>query len=302
MTKRADSNANLPDDAIVITRYAELDRYLRRFAEGHLDLILLLGRPGIGKTEAVKAAVGIDCADGNSALYVEGHAQAFGLYQRLWRYRDCPIVLDDLDRLYAQPDCVRLLKPLCSGRSPKRISWLSRAVDAVIELPETFTTESPVVLIANEWRSLNANVRALEDRAIVLNFDPSNTEVHRAAGCWFPDAAVHGFIGAYLEHAGPVSLRHYDKSSRLRAAGFSDWQKTTLQMMLCDRVLATVAGLQLDGRHKSEAERVERFREETGLSRATYFRVKQRLPTVDPISNAPASHARPRLRLTGRNA
>ena len=41
-------------------------------------------------------------------------------------------------------------------------------------VPSTFTTSSNVILIANEWKSLNPNVRALEDRAIILHFNPSN--------------------------------------------------------------------------------------------------------------------------------
>src|SRR5690606_5288132 len=155
----------LPDDAIVVTNYHDLGRYLFKFAEGSLDLVLLLGQPGIGKTEAVKQALCIDGDSQGQALYVEGHAQPFGLYQQLWRYRDRPVVLDDLDRLYANPDCVRILKPLCNTRRRKRISWLSNAVAAVPELPTEFTTDSNVILIANEWRTINSNVRALEDRS-----------------------------------------------------------------------------------------------------------------------------------------
>ena len=133
MTAKADNSTPMPDDAIVVTNYHDLDRYLCKFAEGSLDLVLLLGKPGIGKTEAVKHALGIDDCRHSKTLYVEGHAQPFGLYQGLWRHRDSPVVLDDLDRLYANPDCVRILKPLYNTRRAKRISWLSNAVTAVPE-------------------------------------------------------------------------------------------------------------------------------------------------------------------------
>ena len=148
MTAKTDNSIPLPDDAIAVTNYHDLGRYLGKFAEGSLDLVLLLGKPGIGKTEAVKQALDIDDRRQSEALYVEGHAQPFGLYQGLWRYRDSPVVLDDLDRLYANPDCVRILKPLCNTRRAKRISWLSNAVTAVPELPtadasEPEATDSP---------------------------------------------------------------------------------------------------------------------------------------------------------------
>jgi hypothetical protein len=168
VTAKTDNSIPMPEDAIVVANYHDLDRYLCKFADGSLDIVLLLGKPGIGKTESVKQALGIDDSRHGRTLYVEGHAQPFGLYQELWHHRDSPVVLDDLDRLYANPDCVRILKPLCNMRRAKRISWLSNAVAAVPELPTEFTTTSNVMLIANEWRSLNGNVRALSSNEYVF--------------------------------------------------------------------------------------------------------------------------------------
>lgn len=273
-----------PDDAIVVGTYSELDRYLRKFAEGALDLVLLLGPPGIGKTEAVKGVLGIEPEGTSRALYVEGHMQPFGLYQGLWLHRNRPVVLDDLDRLYAKPDCVRLLKPLCNARRLKRISWLSNAVACVPNLPTEFTTESRVILIANEWRTLNANVRALEDRSIILWFAPSPMEIHRQTADWFDDPEVYAFVGAYLAHIPQLSMRYYDKGKRLKTAGFLDWKKSLLQMMLPERITAVVAGLQLDPRLTSDLQRVAQFVAETGLSRRTYFRLKKRLPQPAPTA------------------
>src|SRR5205823_6657779 len=156
-----------PDDTIAVTTYAQLHRYLHKFAEGQLGLLLLLGRHGTGKTCAAKRALGIGLPEQSAALpsqgalYVEGHAQAFGLYQRLWQFRDQPVVLDDLDRLYGDANCVRMLKPLCSGQGKKTISWITNATRTGSDVPDHFATSSTVALIANEWRTLNANIRAL---------------------------------------------------------------------------------------------------------------------------------------------
>lgn len=286
------SNASrLPDDAIVVGTYSELDRYLRKFAEGALDLVLLLGPPGIGKTEAVRGVLGIEPEGSSRALYVEGHMQPFGLYQGLWLHRNRPVVLDDLDRLYAKPDCVRLLKPLCNARRLKHVSWLSNAVASVPNLPTEFTTESRVILIANEWRTLNANVRALEDRSIILWFAPSPREIHRQTAAWFDDPEVYAFVGAYLPHIPQLSMRYYDKGKRLKTAGFLDWKKSLLQMMLPERTTAVVAGLQLDPRLTSDLQRVTQFVAETGLSRRTYFRLKKRLPQPAPSASPPLMRA-----------
>ncbi len=278
MTTKPNTFTQHPRDAIVISSYHDLACYLLKFAQGCLDLVLLLGRPGIGKTEAVKTALGIEHDSSRHVLYVEGHAQPFGLYQELWHYRDCPVVLDDLDRLYANPDCIRILKPLCNTTQRKRINWLSNAVLNVPGLPIEFTTTSNVILIANEWKTINNNIRALEDRAIILWFNPSTIEIHRKTAEWFNDEMVYQFIGSYLAHIPNLSMRYYDKGKRLRDTGLLDWPKSLLQMMLPDRSLAVVAGLQLDPRFTSDTQRVQQFMLETGKSRATYYRIKSRIP------------------------
>ena len=50
-------------------------------------------------------------------------------------------------------------------------------------------------------------------------------------------------------------MRYYEKAKRLRDAGFMDWKKSLLQMMLSDRTVAVVAGLQLDPLLTSDTKR-----------------------------------------------
>jgi hypothetical protein len=132
-------------------------------------------------------------------------------------------------------------------------------------------------LIANEWRSLNANARALEDRAIILQFDPPNDEVHQNAKAWFDDDEVYNFIDRWVGEVPALSLRHYEKGRRLRQAGFEDWKESLMRMMRPDARLLAIAGLQSDAALRTEEARAKQFCRNTGLSRATYFRLKSRL-------------------------
>lgn len=274
----------VPREVIRLADYAQLELYLTKFARGELGLVLLLGRHGTGKSESVKQVLSVPSAADvpkpgtpRGALYVEGHMQPFGLYRQLWDYRNQPVVLDDLDRLYADPDCVRLLKPLCNTVREKRLHWLSNLTMNDGALPPTFTTASSVILIANEWKSLNPNVRALEDRAIILHFCPTNQEVHRKVGQWFDDPEVYDFLGGLLPVVPAVSMRHYCKGSQLRRAGLTDWRNSLLQMIIPDRRAVCVIAVQHDPELRSEQQRVERFTATTGASRATYFRLKAKL-------------------------
>ncbi len=281
--KQQSRATGVPHEVIRLTDYPQLELYLTKFARGELGLVLLLGRPGTGKSESVKRALSMipatapDSVDSRRPLYVEGHVQPYGLYRQLWEYRDQPVVLDDLDRLYADPQCVRLLKPLCNTTREKRIHWLTRMTMDDEQVPSAFTTVSNVILIANEWKSLNPNVRALEDRAIILHFCPSNTEVHRKVGKWLDDREVYEFIGDLLTVVPEVSMRHYCKASQLRKAGLADWRNSLLQMTIPDRRIASAVALRHDPSLQSEADRIKRFTNETGASRATYFRIKAKL-------------------------
>lgn len=276
----------LPREVISLTTYAQLDLYLAKFAAGELGLVLLLGRQGTGKSEGVKQALGISVsattADAVTApvLYIEGHMQPFGLYRHLWDHRDQPVVLDDLDKLYADPNCVRLLKPLCNTERIKRITWLTNLTLNASAVPTSFVTSSGVILIANEWRTVNPNVRALEDRAIILHFEPPNAEVHRRVGEWFRDAEIYRFIDGVLPLITELSMRHYCKGSQLRRAGIPDWRSNLLQMVLPDQRMACVAALQFEPALRSEEERVERFVTVTGYARATYFRLKAQITSA----------------------
>ncbi len=280
-------SAAVPREVIRLTDYAQLELYLTKFVRGELGLVLLLGRHGTGKSESVKRALSAQALTEDSTsrtskgtLYVEGHAQPFGLYRQLWEYRDQPIVLDDLDRLYADPDCVRLLKPLCNTTPEKRLHWLTNVTLNDGAVPSGFTTTSNVILIANEWKSLNPNVRALEDRAIILHFCPENREVHRKVGEWFDDPEVYRFLERFLRFVPDISMRHYCKGSQLRRAGLSDWRHSLIQMTLPDRLVACVVAAQHDPELQSEQQRVSQFTAATGASRATYFRIKAKLAEV----------------------
>jgi hypothetical protein len=42
----------------VVRTYEELEQFVQAFAQGHLGLMILTGNPGLGKSRALKAALG----------------------------------------------------------------------------------------------------------------------------------------------------------------------------------------------------------------------------------------------------
>ena len=281
---------NRPASAVVVTRYDELQRYVDAFAQGHLNLLILVGAPGLQKSQALRAAVG------ERACWVEGHATPFGIYRRLWETRNQPVVIDDVDGLYAARDGLRLLKSLCQTEPLKRVSWHSDVATLRRDrIPQTFQTTSRVIIIANEWKTLDRNVAAVEDRGICVSFEPSPLEIHTQTCTWFWDQEVFDFVGERLHLFAELSMRLYRQLWELKTAGI-DWRAYALGRVLTGRTLL-VAQLKADARYSSEKERVAAFIAAGGGSRATYFKHARKLqpavatPSIALTAKPPTTNA-----------
>jgi hypothetical protein len=255
---------------IRLASYLELEQMVQAFARGHFNLLILIGGPGLGKSRIVRQAL-----DG-PVCWLAGNLSVFGLYCQLWEHRHLPVVLDDVDGLYVQRDGVRLLKCLTQSERIKIVSWHTEAPTLQRQgIPQEFRTASRVAIIANEWKTLNRNVAALEDRGHLLFFRPSPLEVHRRTATWFWDQEIFDFVAARLHWIEEASMRHYVAAWELKQAGL-DWRRLILSRCLSGRALL-VAQLKADPHYGSEAERVQAFVAAGGGSRSSYFNWSRKL-------------------------
>src|SRR5262249_6741682 len=149
-----------------------------------------------------------------------------------YAYRDQPLVLDDVDGLYADRSGIRLLKALCQSEPVKTLGWhTATPILELCDVPHRFTTTSQVALIGNDWKTLNADVAALEDRGQVWLFGPGAREVHRHAALWFGDQEIFDFVAAHLHLTGQLSRRPYGQAWDLKQAGL-DWRRFALSRCL----------------------------------------------------------------------
>lgn len=260
-------------NALRIITYDEFSHFIRKFVEGLIRFLLIVGGPGIAKSQTISRAVG-----NRAHLYLHTHASAFGLYHELYKHRGLPVIIDDLDHIYRDPASVRLLKCLCNTDATKRLRWPSRHVDIVTgQVPDSFTTTSPVCLIANEWRTPDANVQAIEDRAIILYFTPGAEEIHARAREWFADSEVYDFIEAHLRHIQRHSMRYYVKGSELRQIIPDKWKERLLELMGLDEKTRTIRHFIASPAYANDSERIAAFEAAGFGSRATFYRWKKDL-------------------------
>jgi hypothetical protein len=270
MPVRKKHRRDQPHKVLHRTTYQRLEQYLGAFAQGHFHLLILVGAGGLAKSRSVRAVL-----DGK-ACWIEGNATPFGMYVKLYRHRDQFIVIDDVDALYADRSGVRLLKCLCQTEEEKSVAWHTDARSLERQgIPREFTTKSRVVIISNEWKTLNKNVGALQDRGHVLLFQPSAVEVHTQAGKWFDDQEIYAWFASNLHRVREPSLRHYVRARELKAAGM-DWTEVVAADAENPRA-RLAAELLASATYATTAERVNAFVEQRGGCRATFFNYRRRL-------------------------
>lgn len=252
-----------------VCTYEELDRYVQGFCRAEIGLLMIISSPGTGKSQRIKRAA-------QDARVIEGHMTPIGLYMQAYEARDMPVVLDDIDGLYANQIAVSMLKALCQTDPIKRVTWSSASkVLQEREIPNEFETSSPVCILGNEWHTNNRNVAAIVDRGLCVEFAPNAEEVHREVGTWFDDEEIYAYMGRLLMDVAEPSMRTYIVARQLKRIG-QDWRGAIAQSLGVKPALAKVAALLQSDEYATEAERVREF-EAFGGSRADYFRKKKEL-------------------------
>ena len=167
-------------------------------------------------------------------------------------------------------------KGLCQTEEEKTVAWHSDARSLERQsIPREFTTKSRVIIISNDWKTLDKNVAALQDRGHVLIFQPSAAEVHRKAGTWFDDQEIYEWFAANLHRVREPSMRHYVRAKELKAAGM-DW--TEVLASEAENRRARLAGeLLASAAYSSTAARVQAFVAQGGGCRATFFNYRRKL-------------------------
>ncbi len=269
--------------AEVIRTYDDLRWYNKKFVEGHFNLLMVVGPPGVAKSELMKRTVG------ERVYWIEGRSTAFEVYCMLYRERRrrfLHIVLNDAQSLWDRKGDeggagISLLKQLCETQREKTLSWQSKAAERAGVEP-SFRLSCNVAIIANAWMPTGAHAEALEDRAHKVYFDPTAEEVHRYVEGWFGDQEVYDFVGQHLHLITRPSIREYyvlaqeRKSAGPRPDG-EDWQAYLLRRMDLHGPALLAARLLVDNRYRTMQEKEYAFIEQGGGCRSTFYDHVRRL-------------------------
>jgi hypothetical protein len=273
-----------PAGVIVVRSYADLLPYIIAFSEGIFNFLVLLGHPGLSKSTLIRTHMP------ESSCWIRGTASPFKVYVNLYKAVNLPVIADDVEPLLRKPSGVDLLKQLCENDDIKTLTWETDAALLKKEkIPNEFPTASKVCLIANDWAKL-VSILALEDRGIILSFEPDAAEVHKQVGTegWFDDKDIYDFIGAHLHLIMRPSMRTYVKAQEIKKgrqrtrSRAMDWRRYLLTQWLRDEKLIEAAKLLADKSFPSNRARARAFESQGWGSQSTFYAKARELRNSSP--------------------
>jgi hypothetical protein len=262
----------------VIRSYAEYGDLIDGFFRGCYQLLVVVGRPGLAKSYEFEQRLG------SSGHLIKGWAAPLQAYIEAYRHRNRPLVFDDAEVLWKRPGGRILIRSLTEHRPKKLVQWKSTAKElAKAAVPQSFYTTSKIAIIANRFAFGSEEEReAVLDRGHLVLFDPSPVEVHERVGDWFWCQEIYDYIGERLHMLDSPSSRTYLKAWERKEAG-GDWQKLIADVFCHNNGALLLQALESDPDCATVDDRVQKFIEQTGLSRATYFNIKRGLRNSDQL-------------------
>lgn len=271
----------IPRGARSITTYAEFVSYLRDFAAGREPFMWIVGRPGLSKSQSIKAAT----VGKKVRLYKGGQLTPASFFMDCYKHRGEPIILDDAEHLLDYKLGLKLVLALCETDKVKQMDYgTSNKFLREAGVPATYFTNSPLCIIANRTTS---HAAVMSRASALLHFAPTNLEVHQSVAGWFWDQEIHDWIGTHLSQLEAIDVRWYvhaakDKNNK------RDWRKILLDAHSVDADTVVIQDLEADHRCFTVKEKEALFTQRTGKCRATYFNRKTALEAAGQLTPNPA--------------
>jgi hypothetical protein len=270
----------MPPGTEIIRTYAEYGNLIDGFFRGCYQLLFIVGRPGLAKSYEIEQRLG------QAGHLIKGWAAPLQAYIEAYRYRNQPLIFDDAEVLWKRPGGRILIRSLTEHRPRKHIQWRSTAKELTkARVPQSFYTTSKIAILANRFAFGSEEEReAVLDRGHLVLFDPLPLEVHQRVGDWFWCQEIYDYIGARLHMLDSPSMRTYLKAWERQQAG-GNWKKLIGDVFCHNNATLLVQALESDPDCGVVDDRVRKFIDQTGLSRATYFNIKRELKNNDQLAS-----------------
>jgi len=269
--------------------YKTLHEYIKMVIEGFTDSLIICGPVGIGKTFQILNTLE---KSGKPYVYHSGHRTPLRLFEFLYQHRDGYIIfMDDTAGLLREKETMDILLPgLWSTTGVRKISWFTSSPK--INVPPSFVFTSRIIFTINRMPK-EPWLKSVFDRCLVykLSFDYKTLLKIMAEICKVKHPKltreerfkILKFIRSHTSTATKnFNLRLQKKCEDCyiyaREHG-KDFKELALPLLEADKNVILVQELMHSG--KSIKEQIKEFREKSGKSRSTFYRIREKLELED---------------------
>jgi len=265
--------------------YKTLLEYVKMVIKGFTDSLIVVGNVGIGKTFQI-----LSILEKSEVPYVyhAGYRSPLRLYEFLYEHKDGYVIFfDDTAGLLKRKEAMDILLPaLWSTTGVRKVSWFTTSEK--IKVPPSFNLTSRIIFTMNRMPK-DPLLRAVFDRCLVykMDFDYHTLLKIMAEICKVKHPKltreerfkILKFIRAHTSPATKnFNLRLQKKCEDCylyaKESG-KDFRELVLPLLEVDKNVILVQELAHSGKPIKEQLRI--FREKTGKSRRTYYRIRKKL-------------------------
>jgi len=273
----------------------ELDKYFKVVKElvkivvnGNATGLVIYGEAGLGKTYTVLQTLAeCDKKLGEDYIYISTHITPLELVNLLYRYQDKIIVLDDVEKLLLDEKTIGILKSALWSSVGKRIITYYTTSEK-LEAPEEFEFRGKVILMLNKIPKRNKEiVESLLSRVLTYKLDFTYEERLKIMYEMAKILKIPLEVVDFLKNNFTPALKNFNFRTLIQLNIIREYYKENpnwknvaekLLEQNIDKRMKVV--WELMNSNLSVKEQVERFREMTGMSRRTYFRIKAKIENL----------------------
>jgi hypothetical protein len=285
--------------------YTHFNQYARAVARGQHHAMMVNAPPGIGKSFQLTNVVLPEEVGTNGFAVQSGYCPPFQFYKKLWevqRSQADVLVLDDIEGLINSKKALAILKQATwSAQDSRVVEWNSSSSKLEDEngedIPPKFEFDGRLIMVFNKVDQEDPIVNSLMDRCFYYELDFSYEQrvklvqsvAEQGVGLgvpkeervkvadWLHDITnpeVRDFNIRTLEEA----LRIYKfKSTEDNDVDQAEFESLVEPLIEVDRKLYVVRDIIVNQTHDSVSDQVQEFKDRTGESRRTFYRVRDEL-------------------------
>jgi len=266
--------------------YRQMRDFIRMVALGHSNAVLLLSDGGLGKSyQILKVLQECGLIEGEDYVYLNTYSTPLALYNFLYEHANMLVVLDDMEGLLDDRRALSMLKSILWSASKHRyVHYLSTSPRLFVPMRFEFTGR--VIFALNDLPKATRQLKAVLTRCIVCELKLTHQEIlqlmYSIAEKPFKQLTreqrleVVKFIEENTdETTKDFNLRMLVKGMEMRSYSETKWRDLLLSTFETDETLRLLRHLARSG--MSVEEQAREFTRLTGMSRATFFRYRQKV-------------------------